>query len=112
MKYRFFLLSSLLFVAVALAACGGSTTGTMPGMNMAASPTSAGTMGKTPGSTTMTVVQVTETEFHIDTSVTSFTSGTSYHFVVKNTGKAAHEFMIMPKSEGAMPGMSMGEMDH
>lgn len=60
----------------------------------------------------MTTVQVTETEFTISSSVTSFTPGTMYHFVITNNGKTAHELMIMPKSEGATNGMSMGEMDH
>lgn len=72
----------------------------------------SGTMGTTTGSTMMTTVHITETEFKIDSSVTSFTPGTTYHFVVKNFGKIAHEFMIMPKSEGAMPDMPMGDMDH
>jgi uncharacterized cupredoxin-like copper-binding protein len=59
-----------------------------------------------------TSVQVTETDFKIASSVTSFLPGTTYHFVVTNTGKIAHEFMILPKSEGRMNDMSMGDMDH
>jgi uncharacterized cupredoxin-like copper-binding protein len=31
--------------------------------------------------------------------------------VVKNAGKTAHEFMIMPKDEGSMGSMSMDHMD-
>lgn len=71
----------------------------------------SGTMGTTTGGSMMTTVQVRETEFKIDASVTRFMPGSTYHFVVMNTGKTAHEFMIMPKSEGAMNGMSMGDMD-
>lgn len=112
MKYRFFLLGSLLLVAIVLAACGGSITTNMPGMNMGASPVPSSHSATSTKGTMMTTVQVTETEFKIDSSVTSFTPGTTYHFIVKNAGKIAHEFMIMPKSEGAMSGMSMGEMDH
>ena len=56
-------------------------------------------------------VQITETDFHIASSVTNFTPGTPYHFVITNNGHTAHEFMIMPKSEGSMNGMSMGNMD-
>jgi uncharacterized cupredoxin-like copper-binding protein len=109
MKLRFFLLSSLLFLLVVLAACGGVSNNT--GMNMRGSPMPSGTMGTTTSGTMMTTVQITETEFKIDASVTSFTPGTTYHFVVKNLGQITHEFMVMPKSEGAMNGMSMADMD-
>ncbi len=60
----------------------------------------------------MLTVQVTETEYQITSSLTQFAPGVAYHFVVTNKGQAAHEFMIMPKPEGAMHGMSMGDMDH
>lgn len=60
----------------------------------------------------MTTIHVTESEFKIASSVTNFIPGTTYHFVVKNLGKTAHEFMIMSKSEGAMSDVSMGDMDH
>ncbi len=45
-------------------------------------------------------VQVTETDFKITSSVTTFTAGTSYHFVITNAGRTAHEFMIMPRTWG------------
>jgi len=54
---------------------------------------------------------VNENDFKIDSSMTSFTPGITYHFVIKNTDKTAHEFMIMPRSEGSMSGMAMGDMD-
>lgn len=72
----------------------------------------AGRTGSTPSSAKSQSVQVTATDFKIASSVTRFTAGTTYHFVVTNHGQTAHEFMIMPKSEGAMPGMSMGDMDN
>lgn len=81
----------LALLVLVLAACGGSTT--------------------SPGSSGAHQVQVTETDFKIASSVTSFTPGTSYHFVVTNNGQTAHEFMIMPKAEGSMSGMPMGNMD-
>lgn len=56
-------------------------------------------------------VQVTETDYKIASSVTRFTPDITYHFVVTNHGQTAHEFMIMPMSEGPMPGMSMNDMD-
>ncbi len=58
-----------------------------------------------------TPVQINESDYTIVSSVTTFTPGTSYHFEIKNNGKTAHEFMIMPKSEGNMSGMAMGAMD-
>jgi len=54
-------------------------------------------------------VQVKETEFKIESSVTTFAPSAHYHFVVTNDGKTAHEFMILPKSEGNMA-MGMGDM--
>jgi len=55
-------------------------------------------------------VEVTLTEFGIESSVSEFKSGTPYHFVITNEGAINHEFMIMePTAEGMM--MSMEEMD-
>src|SRR5260370_20706126 len=59
-------------------------------------------------STGMQHVQVKETDFKIASSVTTFSPGTHYHFVVTNNGNTAHEFMILPKSEGNME-MGMGD---
>jgi uncharacterized cupredoxin-like copper-binding protein len=56
-------------------------------------------------------VQVTEKNFHITSSITSFVPGKPYHFVVTNQGQSMHEFMVMPKAEGSMSGMPMGSMD-
>ncbi len=66
-------------VALTLAACAGSASG-------AAANTSA-------------PVQITLSEFKIDSSLTSFAVNTPYHFVIKNTGSVAHEWMIMPRGE-------------
>jgi len=54
-------------------------------------------------------VQVKETDFKIASSVTTFSLGTHYHFVVTNNSNTAHEFMILPTSEGNME-MGMGDM--
>ena len=54
-------------------------------------------------------LQVRLSEYKITSSVTTFSPGTTYHFVVTNTGHLAHEFMIMPKGTN-MRGMSMDEM--
>lgn len=57
----------------------------------------------------MTSVQVTLSEYQVASLVKSFLPETAYHFVVTNSGKVTHEFMITPS--GMMPGMSMDEMD-
>jgi uncharacterized cupredoxin-like copper-binding protein len=67
-------LSVLLLAALGLAACGGTTSTTQQPVD----------------------VQVTLTEFSIDSSVTDFKVGTPYHFVVTNEGTVEHEFEIMP----------------
>jgi uncharacterized cupredoxin-like copper-binding protein len=75
-------------LTVVLTACGGS-----PGT------TSSGSQE----------VQVTLSEYKMTSSMTTFTPGAPYHFVVTNKGLVAHEFMIMPMGMD-MGGMSMGEM--
>ena len=91
MKHRRLFGAILVFLLLLLAACGATRGG---------SPTSGPQQ-----------VQVTEADFKITSSVTTFTAGTSYHLVITNAGRTAHEFMIMPSDMGSMPGMSMGEMD-
>jgi uncharacterized cupredoxin-like copper-binding protein len=91
MQRQFGLIGLFAVVLLLLAACGSSN----------GNATTSGAVS----------VQVNETDFKIASSVTSFTPGTAYHFVVTNNGKTAHEFMILPQSEGSMSGMSMGNMD-
>jgi len=88
------LLALFILLIAACGGSGGSTTG--------------GERGNTAPSG-MQQVQVKETDFKIVSSVTTFSPGTPYHFVVTNDGKTAHEFMILPKSEGNME-MGMGDM--
>lgn len=54
-------------------------------------------------------VYVTETDYQINASRTSFHPGITYHFIVHNTSSDPHEFMIGP----VMPNtsMSMEQMD-
>jgi uncharacterized cupredoxin-like copper-binding protein len=87
-RYRNLFWFALLFtlLLVVLTACGGSTAPAGPQQ-----------------------VQVTLSEFKITSSVTAFSPGTSYHFVVTNNGKITHEFMIMPMGM-YMEHMSMDEM--
>jgi uncharacterized cupredoxin-like copper-binding protein len=89
MKYRhilglFVILSILMAV---LAACGGASTAPSGSQE----------------------VQVTLSEYKITSSQTTFSPGTSYHYVVTNKGQTAHEFMMMPMGMN-MGGMSMDEM--
>jgi uncharacterized cupredoxin-like copper-binding protein len=44
-------------------------------------------------------VNITVTEFSITSSLTTFTQGVAYHFVVKNNGSVNHEIRIMPPME-------------
>ncbi len=88
MKHRWSVAMLLGLVLVLVTACGGG------------SPSSGSQQ-----------VQIMETDFHIASSVTGFTPGTPYRLVITNNGHTAHEFMIMPKSEGSMNGMSMEDMD-
>jgi uncharacterized cupredoxin-like copper-binding protein len=92
--------SSVLLILF-LAGCGGGGTTTTSGGPTATSGTMSG----------QEHVEVTENEYTITSSVSTFTAGTPYHFVVKNAGTATHEFMIMPKDEGSMGSMSMDHMD-
>jgi uncharacterized cupredoxin-like copper-binding protein len=102
MKHLMFWSVSSILLILLFAACGGSTT-------------TSGTSTATPGSsTTMSGaqhVEITENEYTIVSSISTFTAGVPYHFAVKNTGKTAHELMIMPKDEGPMGNMSMDHMD-
>lgn len=58
-------------------------------------------------------VQITLTDFGIESSVTEFKVGVPYRFVVTNAGAVNHEFMIMaPLTEDQMGmAMDMHELD-
>jgi uncharacterized cupredoxin-like copper-binding protein len=87
MKTRLFGPALLLGLLVfSIAGCGAKAT--------AGAITSGAT---TSGATTVTI---TVTEFKIVSSLTSFTMGTAYHFVVTNNGQAQHELMTMPVAKG------------
>jgi uncharacterized cupredoxin-like copper-binding protein len=70
----------MVVAAVVLAACGGGTTA-----QAAKKPVE---------------VQVTLSEFKIESSLTTFSTGVPYHFVVTNQGSVNHEFAIMPPVTG------------
>jgi uncharacterized cupredoxin-like copper-binding protein len=54
-------------------------------------------------------VQVTISKHEITSSVTTFSPGTPYHFVVTNTGPDAYIFMLMPMRTN-MAGLSIDDM--
>lgn len=89
MKCRFVFGLFLISLTLLLAACGGA--------------------GGSSGPSGSQQVQIAESEFNITSSVTTFSPGKAYHFVVTNNGQAPHEFMIMPAGMN-MPGMSMDDM--
>jgi uncharacterized cupredoxin-like copper-binding protein len=41
-------------------------------------------------------VQINLSEFKVESSLTTFSINVPYHFTIKNTGKVAHDWMIMP----------------
>ena len=69
---------AMLAVALVVGACG--TTG-----------------GQSSG--TPTEVQLTLSEFKIESPQTTFTTGTPYRFVIKNEGTVPHNWSIMPRGE-------------
>ena len=44
-------------------------------------------------------VQVTASEFKFDSSLTTFSVGTPYHFVLNNKGSVGHDWMIIAQGE-------------
>jgi uncharacterized cupredoxin-like copper-binding protein len=51
--------------------------------------------GQSNGSSTE--VQITLSEFKIESPQTTFTTGTPYRFVIKNEGTISHDWAIMPR---------------
>jgi uncharacterized cupredoxin-like copper-binding protein len=61
-----------------------------------------------------TEVRITLMEFGTESSITDFTVGVPYHFVVTNEGAVNHEIMIMPPMTEDQMGMDMdmGQLDN
>ncbi len=97
MKYRLHLGLFLLPFLLLLAACGGSTTPSSP-------------QGQATPSGSQTV-QVTLSDNKVESSLTTFTAGMPYHFVITNTGQVAHQFAMMPRGMD-MEHMSVDQMHH
>ena len=98
MKYRLVLGLFLVPFLLLLAACGSSTT------------PSGSQSGQTTPSGSQTV-HVTLSDNNVESSLTTFTAGMHYHFVVTNMGHVAHQFAMMPMGMD-MEHMSVAEMHH
>ena len=79
MKKWLILCLLLILCSFSLASCGGST-----------------------GPAGSTVVQVTLSDYNINSSLTTFSIHTPYHFEVTNKGLVNHEFIIMPPMTGEL----------
>lgn len=54
-----------------------------------------------------TEVKITLTDFGIESTLTEFKVGVTYHFTVTNAGVTEHEFMVMPPLVEDQMGMAM-----
>src|SRR5579884_1249357 len=62
-------------------------------------------LGACASTASATVVSVTEVEFRIEASLTTFSVGKTYRFVVTNRGEVDHEFLLIPP-EDELPQLS------
>ncbi len=98
MKYRLVLGLFLVPFVLLMAACGNSAA---PSRSQQTQTTPAGSQ----------VVQVTLSDNKVQSSLTTFTAGMPYHFVVSNTGHVAHQFVMIPMGM-SMEHMSIDQMHH
>lgn len=85
LRLKLSLFAVLGLMALVLAACGGTSSGNSNQVN------------------------VTLSDFKVQSSQTAFVPGQTYHFVVTNDGNTKHEFMVIPPMS---PGMNdMQQMD-
>jgi uncharacterized cupredoxin-like copper-binding protein len=82
-------LACLIILSTALAACGAS---------------GGGSKG--------TDVQITLTDFKVESSLTAFSVGVPYHFIITNKGSVAHELAIMaPTGDMSTALLTVAEKD-
>ncbi len=96
MKYRFVLGLFLVPLLLLLAACGSSTA---PSGSKPSQTTPSGSQ----------TVQVTLSDNKVESSLTTFTAGIPYHFLVTNMGQVAHQFAMTPMGMD-MEHMSVDQM--
>lgn len=109
----------ILALALLLAACAAASTNTSGNSTPAPSSTFISTQGndlvttieQTPVAGSVTV-RVTETEFAIIPSITTFHTGVHYYFVVSNIGKQTHAFTFVPLAPAGTPTDRYYQYDH
>ena len=98
---------AVLALALLLVACAGMNSAASTNTGGASTPVATPTFASTSGNDLVTVVQekpapgavtvnVTEVEFSIVPSITTFRVGVPYYFVVTNKGKQTHAFTFVP----------------
>jgi len=87
------LVSILLAAAILLAACANPTP---PATQPAGATAAAPSVSAAAASGSSTQVEVTLADNTIESSLTTFQVGVPYTFVIKNTGRHAHNFNINP----------------
>lgn len=96
------LLSMILVAMLLLAACGSPAPTRAPASSPATSaPTLAPVSSPAATAATGTQVDVTLADNTIESSLTTFTAGETYTFVITNTGHHAHNFNISEPVETA-----------
>ena len=81
LRLKMSLFAVLGLIVLALAACGGTSSGNSNQVNVSLS------------------------DFKVQSSQTTFVPGQTYHFVVTNDGNTNHEFMVMTPMNTDMNGM-------
>jgi uncharacterized cupredoxin-like copper-binding protein len=110
MKYRMAFGVFLIMILAIVAACGSSTapSGTQTGQ----APTGSSPTGQASPTGTQSVY-VNLFDNRIESSLTRYVPGTSYHFVVTNKGNTAYTFAMMSQDgERDMEHMSLEERHH
>ena len=115
-SWRFLGKIAVLGLALLLVACAGANSATTPGFAAAptSTPATTPTFISTSGNQLVTIVQqsptpgavtvkVTEAEFAIQPSITTFRVGVPYYFVVTNQGKQTHALTFVPTYPDGTP---------
>lgn len=111
MKHKILTGLFLLLCITLFSACGST-----PSTTAAAVPTVAPTVPPAPAGYTTVHVQLANIK--IQSTLTKFSVGTPYYFVISNEDKVEHEFMISPASMGghisasAMSNVSFALVEH
>lgn len=108
---RYVIWLAIAFLGVSAAGCGSSQKTDTAGGNQGGvtATTATATTAEQAAAGQPVTVKVDAGDYFFHSSLTTFKVGVPYHFEVNNTGKVAHEFMIIqPIAAGAM---EMEQMD-